>query len=441
MDSVITPHGRLLNPLHKIGHNWHEISYEEAFALIAECFSQVNPQARAFFAGGHATNEELYLMQRLARAGFKTGNVASFEYLLRGEHFCFDKNDIVPFAELPGATHLFCIGFDLETKHNQLSCIQDFIKNHLDIPTLFLDHNEHLSITDYHAFFKAVNWRLIDTNRAKGIFIQGVGKNYAPYREAMFQTNIIPLLKCNNLSINQIDDFITLLLAQNAPLFIYQEAMLNEAAIAEMTNLAMLIEIQAKPSSGMLGIKEKFNSQALFDMGIFASRLPGGMAFSPHTADEMTTLYGTSVTCQICDVRQLWENNQLQCVFILYEDPLSEKAYHSFRQHFNFDFLCVMSHALTPTAQLADLVLPGSLPAEIGGIYTDSTRQPHQIAQTVPQPIAMSSLAQLSALSEQFGLAPLRTPDAVFLEYINFFRGGCRNAERHFFRITNNPVF
>jgi formate dehydrogenase major subunit len=438
MDSATTPSERLRHPLRKVGRHWYEISYEEAFALITERFSQTNPKACAFFAGGHATNEELYLLQRLARAGFKTNNVASFESLLRGEHFCFDKNDIVPFAELSGATQLFCIGFDWDTKHDQLSYIQNFIKKHPDIPTLFLDRNEHWPVADCYAFFKAVNQRLIATNRAKGIFIQGVGKDYAPYREVMLQTDITPLLKRNSMSIHQIDSFITLLLARKAPLFIYREALLSEAAIAEMTNLAMLIEIQARQSSGLLGIKERFNSQALFDMGLFASLSPGGVAFSPQTVAEMTKLYGTPVACQVCNVRQLWENRQLQCVFILYEDPLSEKEYFPFRQCFNFDFLCVMAHTLTPAAQLADLVLPGSLPAEIGGIYTDSTRQPHQIAQSVQSPVAMSSIAQLSALSEQFGLAPLRTPDTVFLEYINFFKGGCRSANRHFFRITGD---
>jgi predicted molibdopterin-dependent oxidoreductase YjgC len=254
----------------------------------------------------------------------------------------------------------------------------------------------------------------------------------------MLQTDILPLLECNNLSIKQIDNFIDFVLLQEAPIFIYREAMLNEATIAEMTNFAMLIEIQAKQSSGLLGIKEQANSQGLFDMGLFASRAPCGVAFSPQVAAEMSQFYNTVVTYQPANVRQLWETDQLQAVFILHEDPLSEPAYQPFLQHFNFDFLCVMAHTLTPTAQLADLVLPASLPAEIGGIYTDSTRQARQIAQTEPQPLDLSSLAQLSALSERFGLIPLRTPDVIFLEYAEFFKGGCRSGERHFFRITHS---
>jgi predicted molibdopterin-dependent oxidoreductase YjgC len=186
-----------------------------------------------------------------------------------------------------------------------------------------------------------------------------------------------------------------------------------------------------------LGIKEQANSQGLFDMGLFASRAVGGVAFSPQVAAEMSQFYNTAVTYQPTNVRQLWETDQLHAAFILYEDPLSEPAYQPFLQHFNFDFLCVMAHTLTPTVQMADLVLPGSLPAEIGGIYTDSTRQAHQIAQTEPQPLDLSSLAQLSALSERFGLVPLRTPDAIFLEYTEFFKGGCNSGERHFFRITH----
>jgi predicted molibdopterin-dependent oxidoreductase YjgC len=429
---------RIHYPLRKNGREWFEISFDEAFELILERFLQVNPQNCALFAGGSATNEELYLMQRLARAGLKTNNVASFEYLLRGEHYCFDKNDIVPFAELPGASQLFCIGFDLNTENAQIAPIQEFIRICIDIPALFLDNNNRWLIVDEYAFFKAINQRLIATNRAKGIFIQGAGKDYERYREVMLQMDIMPLLDCNKLSIKQIDDFIDFVLLQKAPIFIYREAMLNEATIAEMTNFVMLTEMQAKQSSGLLGIKEQANSQGLFDMGLFASRAPGGVAFSPQIAAEMSQLYNATVTYHPANVRQLWETNQLQAAFILYEDPLSETCYQPFLQHFNFDFLCVMAHSLTPTAQMADLVLPGSLPAEIGGIYTDSTRQAHQIAQTEPQPLEWSSLAQLSALSERLGLSPLRTPDAIFLEYTEFLKGGCRSRERHFFKITHS---
>jgi len=434
---IVSYPNRLLYPLLKKDGKWHSISFNEAFDLILNRFLQIEPQKRVFFAGGQATNEELYLLQRLARAGFKTNNVASFEYLLRGEHYFFDKNDIVSFGELYDASHLFCIGFDCDTKHPRLNSIQEFIKTHTDIPTLFLNQDIRWPIMDVYAFFKAVNQRLIATNRSTGIFIQGVGKNYESYRKIMLQTPITPLLERNELTFRQIDNFIDFILQQKKPIFIYREAMLNEDTIAEMTNFVMLIGVQAKQSSGLLGIKEQVNSQGLFDMGLFASRSPGGLLFTPQIATEMSQIYNTTVTCQSTNVRQLWETNQLQAAFILYEDPINEPAYLSFLQHFNFDFLCTMAHTLNATAQMADLVLPGSFPAEIGGIITDSTRRAHQIVKTEPQPLELNSLAQISSISEKLGLAHLRTPDSIFLEYTDFFKGGCKNNERHFFKITS----
>jgi predicted molibdopterin-dependent oxidoreductase YjgC len=70
---------RLKKPLIREGGSFREASWDEALSLIAEKLLQIRdtygPQAIGFFSSAKCTNEENYLLQKLARSFFKTNNV------------------------------------------------------------------------------------------------------------------------------------------------------------------------------------------------------------------------------------------------------------------------------------------------------------------------------------------------------------------------------
>jgi len=70
---------RLHTPLIRKGDAFVESTWEEALTLIAEKFTQIKnehgPDALAFIASSKCTNEESYLMQKLARAVIGTNNI------------------------------------------------------------------------------------------------------------------------------------------------------------------------------------------------------------------------------------------------------------------------------------------------------------------------------------------------------------------------------
>jgi formate dehydrogenase major subunit len=75
------------------GDKWIEISFERAYEIIAERIKAVDPDQNSFFGGARLTNEELYMIQKLARAGAKTNNVSSFHYMGRGEGYFHNSNE------------------------------------------------------------------------------------------------------------------------------------------------------------------------------------------------------------------------------------------------------------------------------------------------------------------------------------------------------------
>ena len=426
---------RLLKPLKKIKETFVETTFEETFETIAQQLQQYHPDEVLVMANGRYSNEELYLIQKLARAGIKTNALASSEYLLRGSDFCADKNDIIPFSELYGSSCFFCIGFDENSTSETLQDVFQVFNDNPDVPKYFFNQSNTVHITDFTAFFKALNYHLITFGKVKGKFVDGLGKNYEAYKKRLLNNDFNLLLKINNLTPENIAAFADCLLNEKAPAIIYWEKALEEATIHEMNNLTMLIDIQVKPSSGLLGIKENPNSQGLFDMGIFPHLSVGGNIFDAESKAEMETLYGTKVAeTKTIDIVKRLQQKQFKAALLFGEDLTGLQNKQINESLDAMDFIALQTCELNETAQKATVVLPQSLISESEGVFTDSTRSPHRISKTRELPVALNNLQQLSRLGTYFGLSELNTIDAVFIEYIAFFKAGCNSSQRHYFK-------
>ena len=77
--SFVTHPDRLKAPLIRRGDDFQEATWDEALTLVAEKFAairdQSGPDSIAFLASAKCTNEENYLLQKLARAVVKTNNI------------------------------------------------------------------------------------------------------------------------------------------------------------------------------------------------------------------------------------------------------------------------------------------------------------------------------------------------------------------------------
>src|SRR5260221_5301589 len=77
-DFVNSP-DRLTTPLIREGEKFRKASWEEALTLVARRFAEIKakdgPDALAFISSSKCTNEESYLMQKLARAVIGTNNM------------------------------------------------------------------------------------------------------------------------------------------------------------------------------------------------------------------------------------------------------------------------------------------------------------------------------------------------------------------------------
>lgn len=422
---------RPLKPLQKIDNQYIECTFTDAYEKIAVQIEATSPESTLFLVGGGLSNEEMYLIQRLARGGVKSNALASFEYLGRGDDFNFDKNDIVPYAELAVTSHIFFFSFDAENTNHEF-CKIIAIAREQQIPYTFVNDAFLASQVDYYALFRAINHYLISHNKAKGIFIEGLGKNYAPYQEALMKEDYVKLLSQANSTEAELIRFTETILREDTPVLVFREQAFSSRAIKEMINFAMLIEIQTKTGSGLIGIKESINSQGLFDMGIFPSLCPGGEIWNEEHKKLAESLWQTSIVCAPTDVYRNLQQGKYQNV-ILFGNKGIPDTFQSLIHAIPFK----VNHTtrIEKTDTWADIILPASELEETGGSYTDSTRMAHPVTSTQTCPIALNNLAQFSLLGERFGLPKLDNKDDIFLEYVSFFHAGCKSASRHYFTL------
>lgn len=426
---------RLQQPLYKYGDQYIAIDFDQAFKTVAAQMSEAQANRTLVMASGDYSNEELYLLQRLARAGFNTNAIASYDYYRRGTAFCWDKNDIVPMAELYGSDAFFTLLNPAADTPAQAPLLN--ILNSCPATARYnFNTPETLNIKDFGAFFRCVNRLLIENGHAKGIYVEGLGKDYDQYRSRLLSEDLDLLLGNNGLQNKDIQAFADFLLRFKAPVFLFWERYLDERGVIELENLCMLLDIQAKPAAGFLCIKAEPNSQGLFDMGIAPHLCVGGLPFAEANTTLMEKMYGRPAQTANVDVPGRIVSKDFDACLLFnagggaIPDEVTAAAC-------NCRFSLLQTAFVDDTATQEprfDLLLPASLPSEVEGTYTDSGRVPHRNRASENCPLPFTTTQMLSHISIGCGLPALEDTNDIFLEYISFFQGGCRSKSRHFFR-------
>ena len=292
---------RITKPYIRINGKLTEASFEETFQYICQKLQKPEVNSTLAMSSGSYSNETLYLLQRLARTVLNTNALDAFDYYRRGTDFFADKNDILPFAEMFSSDKFYCMFPDVETSET-LKAVFEILKHCPDTPRYWFNTPDTLNITDYYAFFRSVNFYLIHHHLEKGIYVEALGKNYGPYKQALMADDYETLLRKNDLQDSDIKLFVEDLLTVPAPAFIVWERWLTEKAYHELENLCMLLDVQSKPAAGFITIKSELNSQGLFDMGMFPHIAPGGHTMDDSMRQKMEAVLGTAVCATPVDV-------------------------------------------------------------------------------------------------------------------------------------------
>ncbi len=198
--------------------------------------------------------------------------------------------------------------------------------------------------------------------------------------------------------------------------------------VCAVGNLAMLTGNVGKRAAGVNPLRGQNNVQGACDMGGLPNVYPGYQKVDVATVKEKfekawgKTLSGkpglpaTEMTGAMLD-------GTLKGMYIFGENPaLSDpNTTHSVKAFSALDFLVVQDIFMTETAQLADVVLPGTSFAEKEGTFTSSERRVQRVRQAVHSPgEAKPDLAIIDQIYKRIAgegdLAATPQPAEVFAE-------------------------
>lgn len=407
---------RITKPMIKTERGYMEISYDEAYKLIKEKFTGVEPDENAVFTGARLTNEEVYLAKRFAHEGLITKNITSFQYLNRGSGYENISGNNVPFEQVEKADNIILIGSELNYDNPVLGYMVNNarFRNKAKLTVVTDNDNDRMikkadkviKVKSYYYFIKAMNFYYLSHNQENRIFIDDNCEGYEDYINKLMSEDFSELLKnagvcCEECLVELADEVNKIM----NTVLIFSEKHISSNAASELKNLALITGKLGKTSSGIIALKESANSQGLSDMGIYCN---------DSIFDRMN-------------------ESSIMNLLILGEDPLgctnnkdlTEKLFK------NVKFTVVLDYFLSDTAIAADLVLPASLPFESGGSYSNTQKTIQKFEKQYRTKPGKTTCVQLTDLLKVFGQEVNTTDiDEIFSEAILYITQNLDKEEK-----------
>ncbi len=388
--SYINDINRIKKPQLKKNGSFTEISFKEAYDIISDKIRSAGPSGNAFYAGARLTNEEIYLIQKLARAGAGTNNVSSFHYMERGSFYLNTGTGSIPVNQISNAERIYILDSDID-QSNPLPWYYAWNSHIIKDTTLEIitsgdkirigENSARITkIRSYRHFIRAAIRHILSEGLENRIYIKGHCTGFEQYKESLLADDREELLRKAGCRKEQIIEFAENFNAIPSSLIIFSESRTSPETCLEIMNLCALTGKTGKNSSGYLALKEKNNSQGLFDMGACDAITPGV---------------------------ELLLSGKLKNAFIFGEDPIGcaiDKKEVSGALN-NTTFLFVQDLFMSETALAADLVMPATLHFESGGSFTNTHKYIQQFEAVLHSPVEQTSFEQLLKLHSEFGLS------------------------------------
>ncbi|MGA7766406.1 MAG: NADH-quinone oxidoreductase subunit NuoG [Candidatus Sulfotelmatobacter sp.] len=348
---------RLKQPLIRKDGRLVPTSWEEAFATVAGRFRQIRDEFGGKTIGvigsTRTTNEENYLLQKIARVVLGTNNIdhhrtADFPAFFRA------------LADKPGTTAsmkdvfedpaILLIGSDPTYQH----------------PLLAWQMRNNVRL--HHARLYLINSRVIKLTRQATCFAR-VDEGSEERAVAFLGGDDSARDKCSANPADRND--LTALrekISTEKSLIVVCGAELQGRGIARLVRaMAALI-----PSCKWVCLGDYANSRGASDMGLYPDLLPGYTPLSEggEFREKWDAQFPQELGLNLLQILEASKNGLLKALYVVGSNPVARYQFDPFA--LRATFLVVQDLFLTETAQLADVVLPATSAYEKSGTFTNT---------------------------------------------------------------------
>ena len=396
---------RLTTPLIKENGEFREASWDEALDLVASTlkkYADTDPNKLGFYACARSPNENIYITQKLARAGCGTQNVDHCARICHGPTVAGLATTFGSGASTNGydsieeADFIFCIGSNNMEAHPLFGRkIIRAIKNGAKLvvadprytPTAKLAH-EYMQFktgTDV-ALMNGMIKIIIEKDLQDDEFIKNRTKGYEEMKEVAMKYDLERVADITEADPEQIKRVaIEYAKAENAAI-VYSLGITEHSHGADnvmsTANLAMLTGNLGKIGGGVNPLRGQNNVQGACDMGALPSDYVGYQKVAnPEITKKFSEAYQidlpTTPGLTLVEMMNAAHSGDLKVLYIHGEDPVLSDAdiKHTKEAIANLEMLIVQELFMTDTAAEADVVLPAAGWGEQEGTFTSGERR------------------------------------------------------------------
>jgi len=408
---------RLTHPLIRENGAFRKATWSEALDLVGRRFREIREQhgadSLAFISSARCTNEENYLVQKIARAAAGTNNVdncatSCHAPSVAGLAESFGSGAMSnSTAEIKDCKVLFLIGanpteahpiFGLEMKRalragaKLIVCDprRTWLACRADI------HIQHRPGSD-NMLLNAMMRYIFDEGLADKAFIESRCEGFEAFRENLKRYDVETAAKYCNVDAELIRQAARLY-ATGKPSGIYYTLGITEHAcgtdnVKNIANLAMLCGQIGKWASGVNPMRGQNNVQGACDMGAMPHKLPGYQNWSDDaTRAKFEQAWGVALPQRVGrKIPAMIEGaggGELKAMFIMGQDIVATEPNQAevIADLKKLEFLVCQEIFMSETAKLAHVILPGAAWAEKDGTFTASERRVQLVRKAVEPP-------------------------------------------------------
>lgn len=418
---------RILNPVIRRNGLHHNVDMEGAIIYTIKKLKQIidiyGKDSIAVFASPKLTNEELYLLQKLSRAGFGNNNISSFSNMLYGleldsldETFGFTTST-ASMNDLDKADVIIVINSNL-SEDNQVMELKIKAAQKKGARLVLVNSSE-IKLTKNADLWidskKGTNTFLLNGLMKSYINSGSLNYRYLDERTEGFDEFIKPL---HEIDLNEVINYtkiekekfeiLTQLTRDNSSniVFIYNIDSTSDKSVNDLKaigNFLLLTGRAGKENNGIIILREYNNSTGIMEMGAIPGYLPGYVKnFEKDAVNKIGNLWRANINAifRPVDLMRKLKQGELKGLLIFGEDPFCIK--NNMKYLNNVEFLLVSDSYLTRSSEEADVILPASTFIEQNGTYTRCDNTIQKVNKIIDSPVEYSNWEIIQKLATGF---------------------------------------
>jgi formate dehydrogenase major subunit len=402
---------RLSNPLLRQGDTFVEITWEQALDVVQEKFSAIKaehgPDALGFIASSKCTNEESYLMQKLARAVVGTNNIDNCSRycqtpatmgLSRTVKYGGDSGSI---SDIEMAGLVIVVGSNTSESHPVLATRVKRSHKHRGQRLIVADLRKHEMAERADLFFRpnpstdavwlmAVAKYLIDNDMHDKDFVTKWVNGFEAYKKSLEPFTLEHASAITGLPPETMITVAQEIAKAKGTCILWAMGVTQHCGGSDtstsISNLLLISGNYMKNGAGAYPLRGHNNVQGASDFGSMPNQFPGYQLVDDEAIrSKFEAGWGVSLpTKKGLDNRGMItaiHEGKLKALYIKGEDTITSDANandagEALRK---LDFFIVQDIMFSETAKYADLVLPASPSLEKDGTFTSTERRIQRI--------------------------------------------------------------